>query len=226
MEQCGGNSQDLVAFENRPLRRFFFGDRERRKMVCSKFIFCGVKEGFHNDTEYTPSMAAEIVSALLKKRGLEVCVYGGLAVYPYDRGCPRGGEPVAALKLEGEANNILAIGEFLREELKQATLNIPLIGYGVPTLGFVVQTSGNICDLGRKWQETAKKYMLTDGIHVSVGLVDVGENLITLSADANPYHILDLNKWQNIALKICEELNLEEPVFQNVGYNFLPEIGG
>ena len=29
MEQCGGNSQDLVAFENRPLRRFFFGDRER-----------------------------------------------------------------------------------------------------------------------------------------------------------------------------------------------------
>ena len=199
---------------------------ERRKMVCSKFIFCGVKEGFHNDTEYTPSMAKEIVSALLKKRGLEVCVYGGLAVYPYDRGCPRGGEPVAAFKLEGEANNILAIGEFLREELKQATLNIPLIGYGVPTLGFVVQTSGNIYDLVRKWQETAKKYMLTDGIHVSVGVVDVGENLITLSADANPYHILDLNKWQNIALKICEELNLEEPLFQNVGYNFLPEIGG
>lgn len=194
-------------------------------MVKSKFIFCGVKPGFHNITEFTPSMAAEIVSALLKKRGVHVPVYRGLVIYPYERGCPKGGEPVAAFNLEGEADDILEIGEFLREELKQVTLNIPIIGYGMPTVGFVAEAVGNIADLGRKWQEAAKRYMLSGGIHVSVGLVDVGENSITLSADANPCNIKDLDEWKNIAQQIFNDLGWANPVFQNVGYNFLPKIG-
>ena len=193
-------------------------------MSISKFIFCGVQPGYHNVSEFSPQTAAAIVSELLLKKDINIPVYGGVAIYPYDRGCPIGGEPVAAFQLHGNGAEILRTADYLRIQLAQATVNVPIPDYGIPSLGFTASTSGDIYDMGCAWQEIAKKYFLLTAIHVSMGIVDLGNGQLLLSADANPITIPDLDLWKSIALNIFDELNLSSPSFQTVGYNFIPPL--
>lgn len=86
-------------------------------MTTSKFIFCGVQPGYHNISKFTPDTAAKIVAELLSQREIKASVYGGVAIYPYDRGCPFGGEPVAALQLSGTVADIINTAEYLRTSL-------------------------------------------------------------------------------------------------------------
>ncbi len=193
-------------------------------MSVSKFIFCGVQPGYHNVSEFSPKGAATIVSELLLKKDINIPVYGGVAIYPYDRGCPIGGEPVAAFQLHGNGAEILHTADYLRIQLAQATVNVSIPDYGIPSLGFTASTSGDIYDMGCAWQEIAKKYFLSTAIHVSTGIVDLGQGQLLLSADANPKTIPDLDLWKSIALNIFDELKLSSPTFQTVGYNFIPPL--
>lgn len=193
-------------------------------MITSKFIFCGVQPGYHNVSEFTLSLAAKIVKDLLSLRELNTCVYRGVAVYPYDHGCPLGGEPVGALQLSGSISDVLGTAEYLRTVLRQVTLNVPIRDYGLPSVGFTVSVGGNMYEIGCAWQKIAKKYQISSGIHVSTGIVDLDNDNLILSADANPKNITNLSLWQNIAFDIFHDLGLPEPVFHSVGYNFVPAL--
>ena len=193
-------------------------------MTSSKFIFCGVKPGYHNISEFTPSSAAKIVVELLSKKRIETSVYSGVAVYPFDRGCPLGGEPVAALRLSGSVVNILNTAEYLRASLDQVTMNVPIIGHGMNSIGFTSTVTGNIFEIGCAWQKIAKQHQISSNIHVSTGIVDLGDEHLILSADANPKNIADLSLWQKIASDIFRELGFPAPAFHEVGYNFIPHL--
>ena len=193
-------------------------------MTKSKFIFCGVQPGYYNISKFTPDTAAKIVAQLLSNKKINIPVYSALAVYPYDLGCPLGGEPVAAFQLSDSYQNILDIAEYLRNSLNQVTLNVPLYKHGHPSVGFIASVIGNLFEVGCAWQEIAKQYQLSSNIHVSTGIVDLGNGKLLLSADANPKNIHDLSLWQNIAMDIFQELKISSSSFHHIGYNFVPPL--
>lgn len=193
-------------------------------MTTSKFIFCGVQPGYHNISKFTPETATKIVSDLLSAKKINIPVYSALAVYPYDRGCPVGGEPVAAFQLSGSCEKILNTAEYLRNSLNQVTLNVPLPKHGQTSMGFTASVIGNLFEVGCAWQKIAKQYQLSSNIHVSTGIVDFGNGQLLLSADANPKNIPDLSLWKNIAMDIFQELKISSPSFHHIGYNFVPPL--
>lgn len=193
-------------------------------MTTSKFIFCGVQPGYHNISKFTPDTAAKIVAQLLYDKKINTPVYNALAVYPYNCGCPLGGEPVAAFQLSDSYQNILDTAEHLRKSLNQVTLNVPLYEHGHPSVGFTSSVIGNLYEVGCAWQKIAKQYQLSSNIHVSTGIVDLGNGKLLLSADANPKNIHDLSLWQNTAMDIFQELKISSPSFHRIGYNFVPSI--
>ena len=121
-------------------------------------------------------------------------------------------------------SEIFASAEYLRTALRQVTLNVPIRDYGLPSLGFSASVVGNMHEIGCAWQKIAKQYQISSGIHISTGIVDLDNDNLILSADANPKNITNLSLWQNIAFDIFHDLGLPAPVFHSVGYNFVPAL--
>lgn len=101
---------------------------------------------------------------------------------------------------------------------------MPLYEHGHPSVGFTSSVIGNLYEVGCAWQKIAKRYQLSSNIHISTGIVDLGNRQLLLSADANPKNIDDLSLWQSIAMNIFQELKLTTPTFHHIGYNFIPPL--
>ena len=187
-------------------------------VVVSNPIFCGLVAGYQGEgNTATPANAAEAVSAALGRP-----VFPGVCVYHTDWGCPVGGEPVGAYRAEGTPAEILAEAEKLRKDLKQTTLSVGLPKCGTPTIGFVAVAHMPLLEAGAKWQEAAARHMANTGTYVSCGMADQGDNVV-ISAEANPAFVSDREAWKQIVESICAEIGAEEPIFSEVGFNYLKD---
>lgn len=187
----------------------------------SNVIFCGLVSGYQGEgNTATPENAAEAVAEELKKLGSEVCVKPAVCVYHTDWGCPKGGEPVGAFVLSGKAQEILATSESLRKALKQSTLSVGLVGVGSETLGFEAEVEGVILEIGALWQEAAAEQMAVTGTYVSCGIAETGDGKATISAEANPAFVQNLDAWKSIVETICSKVGAQ-PRFMQIGFNYL-----
>ena len=192
------------------------------KFIESNLIFCGLVSGYQGEgNTATPQNAASAVSLALHQLGVDVSVRPAVCVYHTDWGCPQSGEPVGAFILSGEKTSILAVANALRQNLKQSTLSV-----GFPekneyqTIGFVAKTIGEIREIGSLWQKSAAQQMGITGTYVSCGIADNGDGTVTISAEANPSFVQDLESWRKIVETICAEVGAE-PCFATVGFNYL-----
>ena len=191
------------------------------KNIKSNIVFCGLVSGYQGEgNTATPHNAAEAVAGALHKFGVNVLVAPAVCVYHTDWGCPQGGEPVGAFVMNAPVEKILQVCEDLRKELKQSTLSVSIPNHGSVTLGFTAQVKGNLLTVGAKWQEEAASKMLETGTYVSCGIADNADGSLTISAEANPEFVQDLESWGNIVRCICKKIGAK-PQFDEAYFNYL-----
>lgn len=191
------------------------------KNIKSNVVFCGLVAGYQGvGNTATPQNAAEAVSEALIKLGVYVSVSPAVCVYHTDWGCPQGGEPVGAFVMNAPAKRILEVCEDLRQALKQSTLSVSIPNHGNVTLGFIAQVKGDLLEIGAKWQEAAAAKMAETGTYVSCGIVNNGDGSLTISAEANPEFVQDLETWGNIVRSICKQIGAK-PQFDEAYFNYL-----
>ncbi len=190
--------------------------------ATSSVIFCGLVSGYQGEgNTATPENAAEAVSSALQSLGADgVTVAPAVCVYHTDWGCPKGGEPVGAFMLQGNPEGILKLAENLRVALKQSTLSVGLVGVGSETLGFEAEVEGAILEIGALWQEAAAEQMAVTGTYVSCGIAETGDGKATISAEANPAFVQNLDAWKSIVETICSKVGAQ-PRFMQIGFNYL-----
>ena len=110
--------------------------------------------------------------------------------------------------------------EDLRKELKQSTLSVSIPNHGSVTLGFTAQVKGELLEVGQKWQVVAATKMVETGVYVSCGIADNGDGSLTISAEANPEFVQDLETWGNIVRCICKKIGAK-PQFDEAYFNYL-----
>ena len=191
------------------------------KNIMSNVVFCGLVSGYQGEgNTATPWNAAEAVAEALHQLGEKISVSPAVCVYHTDWGCPQGGEPVGAFVMNAPAQKILQVCEGLRKELKQSTLSVSIPNHGAVTLGFTAQVQGDLLEIGAKWQEAAAAKMLETGTYVSCGIADNGDGSLTISAEANPEFVSDLETWGNIVRCICQKIGAK-PQFDEAYFNYL-----
>lgn len=191
------------------------------KSIKSNVVFCGLVAGYQGvGNTATPQNAAEAVSEALTQLGAKVLVFPAVCVYHTDWGCPQGGEPVGAFVMNAPAKKILEVCEDLRQALKQTTLSVSIPNHGNVTLGFIAQVKGDLLEIGAKWQEAAAAKMAETGTYVSCGIVNNGDGSLTISAEANPEFVQDLETWGNIVRSICKQIGAK-PQFDEAYFNYL-----
>lgn len=191
------------------------------KNIKSNVVFCGLVSGYQGEgNTATPQNAAVAVADTLRQLGVKISVSPAVCVYHTDWGCPQGGEPVGAFIMNAPAKRILQVCEDLRVALKQSTLSVSIPNHGAVTLGFTAQVRGDLLEIGAKWQEAAAAKMAEIGTYVSCGIADNGDGLLTISAEANPEFVQDLETWGNIVRCICKKIGAK-PRFDEAYFNYL-----
>lgn len=193
----------------------------------SAAMFVGVSEGYHNKEAaiLTPEQAhCRVRSALSKvqtatKDKNTYHVYPGLAVYRIVNGCPKGGEPVAAVVTAGDVNIAIHTAEKLRAELNQSSVTVgSYIGeYGKPTVGFNARITGDLHSVAMLWQDLAEEYFGAAGIELTCGLYLTTTQLI-LQAEQNPEHGTSADDWKKGILSTAKKIAKQLP--QNIRVHF------
>ena len=212
----------------------YFGLMEN-EMIETASIFAGVNEGYQGDKEKIadPVVAAGIVrecitdiaAALGDRNAYTICP--GVVIYPVDRGCPHGGEAMAAITTGGNPNDVLEMAASLRERLRQTTLSVVTYAgsHGEQTREFTASVARNIGEIAPLWQAAAADYNARHGIHVSCGMYDIGNGTTIIRAAANPANV-NVAQWENAAREVAAIVGRQsgiaiDPAFRNAGFTHL-----
>ena len=198
----------------------------QKQATSSVSAFVGVNPGFDQAT-FTitdPTDAVKRVVQEMSSFDIKAKIYPGRVLYPQDRGCPKGGEVIAAVFVS-DSPVVLQQMETLRNKLKQETVSvITTPDSGTVTTGFVVNFErGDLSEIARLWQEIAAEKSAVSGFHVSAAVYDAGGEIYG-QAEANPTRITNIDAWKKDAEEIVKKISSSAvPVFRQIGYHYLRE---